>query len=167
MNSSLIFSRTDSTDIFLRAADIYSMELDGDMAVLSACNTAYGKLEAGEGPMTLARAFHYAGIPAVVASLWSIPDNSTSRIMRLFYQELDKGLPKDVALQQAKLAYLASDELSSPNSRQPLHWAPTIVIGDVVPVPVSPGNKWWWIVLGAGLLGGGYRMFRRGFQPEG
>ncbi len=162
MNSSLIFSRRDSTDIFLRAADIYNMELDGDMAVLSACNTAYGKLQAGEGPMTLARAFHYAGIPAVVASLWSIPDNSTSRIMRLFYQELDKGLSKDVALQQAKLAYLASDDLSSPNSRQPLHWAPTIVIGDVAPVPISPRSNWWWILLGAGILLGGYLMVRRG-----
>eukprot|EP00903_Cladosiphon_okamuranus_P000625 g623.t1 len=134
MNSSLIFTRTDSSDVFLRAAEIYGMELTGDMVVLSACNTAYGKLQPGEGPMTLARAFHYAGIPSVVASLWSIPDNSTSRIMKLFYEQLDKGLPKDQALQQAKLAYLASDDISSPNTRQPLHWAPTIVIGDINPV---------------------------------
>ena len=152
MNSSLIFTRTDSSDVFLRAAEIYGMELTGDMVVLSACNTAYGKLQPGEGPMTLARAFHYAGIPSVVASLWSIPDNSTSRIMKLFYEQLDKGLPKDQALQQAKLAYLASDDISSPNTRQPLHWAPTIVIGDINPVEVSPGNFWYWAFGGAALL---------------
>ena len=152
MNSSLIFTRTDSSDVFLRAAEIYGMELTGDMVVLSACNTAYGKLQPGEGPMTLARAFHYAGIPSVVASLWSIPDNSTSRIMKLFYEQLDKGLPKDQALQQAKLAYLASDDISSPNTRQPLHWAPTIVIGDINPVEVSPGNFWYWVFGGAALL---------------
>ena len=155
MNSSLIFSRTDSSDIFLRAVDIYNMKLDGDMAVLSACNTAYGRLQAGEGPMTLARAFHYAGIPAVVASLWSIPDNSTSKIMKLFYEHLDEGGPKDVALQQAKLAYLTSNELSSPNSRQPPYWAATVVIGDVVPIPVSPRFH-WWLVLVAGFLVVGY-----------
>ena len=152
MNSSLIFTRTDSSDVFLRAAEIYGMELTGDMVVLSACNTAYGKLQPGEGPMTLARAFHYAGIPSVVASLWSIPDNSTSRIMKLFYEQLDKGLPKDQALQQAKLAYLASDDISSPNTRQPLHWAPTIVIGDINPVEVSPGNSWYWVFGGVTLL---------------
>ncbi|MEL6837598.1 MAG: CHAT domain-containing protein, partial [Bacteroidota bacterium] len=156
MNSSLIFTKGDSSDVFLRAAEIYGMELDGDMVVLSACNTAYGKLQAGEGPMTLARAFHYAGIPSVVASLWSIPDNSTSRIMKLFYEQLDRGLAKDEALQQAKLQYLASDDISSPVTRQPLHWASTIVIGEIEPVSVSPSNFWWWAggaALGLLLLG--------------
>ncbi|MEL7427236.1 MAG: CHAT domain-containing protein, partial [Bacteroidota bacterium] len=153
---SLIFTKGDSSDVFLRAAEIYGMELDGDMVVLSACNTAYGKLQAGEGPMTLARAFHYAGIPSVVASLWSIPDNSTSRIMKLFYEQLDRGLPKDEALQQAKLQYLASDDISSPVTRQPLHWASTIVIGEIEPVSVSASNFWCWAggaALGLLLLG--------------
>jgi len=124
------------------------------MVVLSACNTAFGKLQEGEGPMTLARAFHYAGIPSVVASLWSIPDNSTATIMELFYQELNKGLDKDVALQQAKLAYLQNDDISSPATRMPVHWAPTVVIGNINPVvSVFP---WGWILGGVLLLLGAW-----------
>ncbi|MEL7252436.1 MAG: hypothetical protein AAFO03_28760, partial [Bacteroidota bacterium] len=64
--------------------------------------------------------------------------------------------PKDEALQQAKLQYLASDDISSPVTRQPLHWASTIVIGEIEPVSISPSNLWWWIggaALGALLLG--------------
>ncbi|MEM9930691.1 MAG: CHAT domain-containing protein, partial [Bacteroidota bacterium] len=161
MNSSLLFTHTDSTDVFLRAAEIYGMELAGEMVVLSACNTAYGKLQAGEGPMTLARAFHYAGIPAVVATLWSLPDNSASKIMRLFYEELDQGHPKDIALRNAKLAYLADDNLSSPITRQPAHWAPAVVIGDIS--PVASRWKWWHYGLGLAFLGlAGWMIRSRG-----
>lgn len=154
MNSSLIFTHTDSSEVFLRAGEIYGLELTGEMAVLSACNTGYGKLETGEGPMTMARAFHYAGIPAVVASLWSIPDNSSSRIMKLFYEQLAKGLPKDIALQRAKLAYMSDDDLSSPATRQPIHWAPMIVVGSVESVQIGSGSRWVvWLALSVTALG--------------
>ncbi|WP_367393164.1 CHAT domain-containing protein [Lewinella sp. LCG006] len=156
MNSALIFTRSDSSDVFLRASEIYGLSLTGEMAVLSACNTGYGKLQPGEGAMTLARAFHYAGIPSVVASLWSIPDNSSSRLMKLFYEQLSHGYPKDVALQKAKLIYLKDDQISSPTSRQPVHWAPSIVIGSVDPVKVRSASPWWplagILVVGLGFL---------------
>ncbi|MGH1433410.1 MAG: CHAT domain-containing protein [Lewinella sp.] len=155
MNSALIFTRTDSSDLFLRAAEIYGLELTGEMAVLSACNTGYGKLQPGEGPMTLARAFHYAGIPSVVASLWSIPDNSSSKLMKLFYEQLNHGYPKDIALQKAKLIYLKDDQISSPTSRQPVHWAPSIVIGSVDPVKVRSASP-WWPLLGVMVVGLGF-----------
>ncbi len=156
MNSSLVFTRKDSTDIFLRAAEIYGMQFNSDLVVLSACNTAYGRLSPGEGPMTMARAFHYAGIPSVVASLWSIPDRSASHIMYLFYEFLDQGLRKDEAMQQAKLAYLTDNDRSSPSSRQPVHWAPAVVIGDVMPIEV-PGHRlpWVWIAVGLAIAGVG------------
>jgi len=155
MNSALIFTKSDSSDIFLRAAEIYGLELTGEMAVLSACNTGYGKLQPGEGPMTLARAFHYAGIPSVVASLWSIPDNSSSKLMKLFYEQLSHGYPKDVALQKAKLIYLKDDQISSPTTRQPVHWAPSIVIGNVNPVKVKMAWPWWPLV-GVMVVGLGF-----------
>lgn len=160
LNSALIFSRTQSSnDIFLRAAEIYGLQLNGEMAVLSACNTANGKLEPGEGVISLARAFHYAGIPSVVASLWSIPDNSSSSIMQLFYRHLKEGQPKDIALQKAKLEYLRSDEWSSPYTRMPVYWGAAVVIGDVSIVDLSESvGSWWWILL---VLPFGWWIFNR------
>lgn len=165
MNSALIFTKeSDTTDNFLRASEIYQMGLRCDMAVLSACNTAYGQLLRGEGVMSLARAFNYAGASAVVASLWSMPDHSTSEIMLLFYQYLRDGRPKDEALRLAKLEYLRNDALSSPSTRTPAHWAPAIVIGDIHPVSLSKGGQWlpfFYILAAAGLGALAFRAWLR------
>ena len=67
MYSRLVFSQdpTDSLeDGYLNAYEIYDMDLSADLAVLSTCQTGYGKLEQGEGVMSLARAFAYAGCPS-------------------------------------------------------------------------------------------------------
>ena len=94
----LIFSDGDMT-----SSEIYLSETRAKMAVLSACNTGFGKLEKGEGVMSMARAFHFSGVPSVVMSLWKVPDRSTMQIMLLFYQHLENGESKSEALRKAKL----------------------------------------------------------------
>ena len=81
MNSKLIFAQTksDKEDNFLHAYEIYNMQLTIQLAVLSACETGFGKLERGEGVNSLARAFTYAGCPSVVMSHWAVNDATTSR----------------------------------------------------------------------------------------
>ena len=92
-------------DGFLQAADIYNLKLNADLVVLSACQTALGKDVRGEGLVGLARAFMYAGTPAVVASLWTVPDRSTAELMRLFYHGmLKENLRPAAALRQAQIA---------------------------------------------------------------
>lgn len=153
-NSSLIFTKTaEDTTHLLQLAEIYNLDLSAEMVVLSACNTGYGALQKGEGVMSLSRAFNSAGVPSVVASLWSIPDNSTHHIMQLFYQNLKAGLSKGMALQQAKLSYLSDDNISSPATRLPVYWAATTVIGQVNPIIINELNPINYIVLGAFLLG--------------
>jgi CHAT domain-containing protein len=100
MNSKLVFTQsTDSLeDGLLHAYELYDMQLPADLVVLSACETGYGQLARGEGIMSLARAFSYAGCPSVVMSHWSINDASTAKLMEYFYAHLAEGLPKDVAL---------------------------------------------------------------------
>ncbi len=155
MNSALIFTRqNDSTDYFLRAADLYGMELQADMAVLSACNTGNGIVERGEGVRSLARAFAAAGCPSLVASLWNASDASTKEILVSFYENLEKGQSKAEAMQQAKLAYL---ENSSPAYRAPYYWAHLNVIGESGELEVL--SKSWWQVywylwaVGIGIAG--------------
>ncbi|MEO0723595.1 MAG: CHAT domain-containing tetratricopeptide repeat protein [Bacteroidota bacterium] len=163
MNSALAFTKTAQDDALLRAWEIYDLDLDCRLITLSACNTNYGKLLPGEGAMTLARAFNYAGVPSVVATLWSVPDYSSSIIMPRFYELLKAGISKDVALQQAKLAYLQNDDLSTPRTRLPEFWGPAIIIGDTSPMTLNV--KWWnqprWIAFAAFILISLFLYFQR------
>jgi CHAT domain-containing protein len=146
LNSALIFSKKDSSDDnLLRGYDLYAMQLKAGLAVLSACNTGSGTLQRGEGIMSMARAFAYAGCPSTVVSLWSIPDESTSKVMLSFYDNLKKGDTKDVALQKAKLTYL---ETCPPQYSIPNYWGATVVIGDTSAVDFTPFYKKWWFLLG-------------------
>ena len=76
------------TDI-LTAEAIAGLDLQRlELAVLSACETGLGEVAAGEGVFGLQRAFHQAGCRNVVASLWTMDDQATTVLMRLFYEEL-------------------------------------------------------------------------------
>ncbi|MGD1936205.1 MAG: CHAT domain-containing protein [Cyanophyceae cyanobacterium] len=106
----------------LTLTEIFNSTLNAQLAVLSACNTNSGEVT-GEGVLGLARAFLKAGIPAVVASLWQVPDQSTQILMEAFYQELLAGETYANALRTAQLKVRAQ----SPNPRD---WAAFMVIGD-------------------------------------
>ena len=80
---------------FLRADAIFNLKVDADLVVLSACETALGRVLRGEGLTGMTRAWMYAGAPRVVASLWRVDDAGTLRLMDRFYAELADG--KDVA----------------------------------------------------------------------
>ena len=88
---------------------------------LSACATALGKETGGEGLVGLSRAFQYAGARSVLASLWSVSDESTADLMQRFYRYLEEGKTKDAALRSAQM-----DALSA----HPFHWASFELIGD-------------------------------------
>ena len=131
--SRLLFSTANDTaeDGLLHTYELYNMKLNASLAVLSACNTGTGKLVRGEGIMSLARGFLYAGCPNVVVSLWPVDDQATAHIMQRFYSGLKRGMNKDDALHHAKLAYLKeADAVKS----DPFYWANFILIGDANPV---------------------------------
>ncbi|HRS54788.1 MAG TPA: CHAT domain-containing protein, partial [Bacteroidales bacterium] len=88
--SKLVFYSPDDNkeDGFLNTYEIFNLKLNARLAVLSACNTGYGKLSNGEGVMSLARSFMYAGCPNIVMTLWQIEDKSSSEIMANFYKNL-------------------------------------------------------------------------------
>ena len=94
--SSLAFTEDGniSENNFLHAYEISRLELNAELIVLSACETGYGKFETGNGVASLARSFMYAGVPAMVVSLWEVNDVSTAKIMELMYLSLAEGLSK-------------------------------------------------------------------------
>ena len=131
--------------------ELYNLELNADLVVLSACETGIGELKRGEGIISLARGFSYAGAKSIVTSLWSVNDKSTQVLMELFYKNLKKGMAKDKALRQAKLDYLKD----SPNlGHEPFFWAAFIPIGDMSPIELSGSvNFVWWLIGGVFFLG--------------
>ncbi len=147
--SSLLFTKTDSLEENrLTATDIYNLELDADMVVLSACNTGSGRFERGEGIISLSRAFSYAGVHSNVMSLWKVPDVSTSEIMTSFYNHLKSGVSKDEALRKAKLHFLENTDISE--TRHPFYWAGFVLSGDPKPINDSfnrGGVPYLWVIV--------------------
>ena len=132
LNSALIFTRKEEkSDFLLKAADLYTMSLYADMTVLSACNTASGRVYKGEGVRSLARAFRYAGCPSLLATLWSVSDYSTKEIIVNFYDHLKNGDSRDVALQKAKLNYI---KIGQPSQKMPYFWTNLVLIGESAPL---------------------------------
>ena len=129
MFSELLFydDRTGNSDTKLHTYEVFNLKLTADLVVLSACNTGSGRLQKGEGIMSLARGFIYAGVPSIVLTLWEAQDKATSEIMKGFYSNLKGEVTKDVALQQAKLDFLThANQLKS----HPYYWSSFIVSGD-------------------------------------
>jgi CHAT domain-containing protein len=118
-------------DDVLHTYEIYNMKLKGFMAVLSACSTGSGKLQKGEGVISLARAFAFAGMPSVVMTLWDVEDITSGYIIPDFYNILSKGFRKDQSLRLSKLNYIraASREIEA----HPAFWAGFVIYGNKQP----------------------------------
>jgi len=123
----------------LQAWEVFEqVRLDAELVTLSACATALGKEVAGEGILGLTRAFQYAGARTVLASLWSVADESTAELMRRFYSNLQAGLPKDEALRQAQIELIrgpvelaaAGETSRRPDATHPFYWAAFELVGD-------------------------------------
>jgi CHAT domain-containing protein len=148
--SELLFNhrRDSANDGYLTIAEIYNLKLNAQMVVLSACSSGFGKVQRGEGPISLSRAFSYAGCPSVVMSLWKVPDLVTTSIMKNFYESLSSGLTKDEALQAAQVRFLK--ENTDPIYAHPSYWAGFVVIGDTN--PLAKGNVWNYYLVGVGIV---------------
>jgi CHAT domain-containing protein/Tfp pilus assembly protein PilF len=125
LDSALVLSPGGGGNGLLQAWEVFeSVRLDADLVTLSACDSASGREAGGEGLIGLARAFQFAGARSVAASLWTVSDRSTARLMRAFYAGLHAGMAKDEALRQAQLSLLKTD------ARHPYAWAAFQLSGD-------------------------------------
>jgi len=110
--------------------EIYGLNLNANLLVMSACETGIGKLQKGEGVMSLARGFSYTGVENLLVSLWKVNDKATSILMRNFYKNYKKSNNKCESLHQAKLDYLTTKNISN-NKKSPYYWSSFIFIGNV------------------------------------
>ena len=111
----------------MQAWEVWSLHLNADLVVLSACETGRGAKVTGEGLIGLTRAWQYAGARSVVSSLWKVSDASTAALMTAFHNYLLAGKDKDEALRLAMVETAAS---KGGAWNDPHFWAAFVLLGD-------------------------------------
>jgi tetratricopeptide (TPR) repeat protein len=86
----------------LHVYEMFSLNIPAAVVVCSACQTAHGRIRAGEGLVGMSRALFSAGAGALVVTLWAVPDVPTRRLMRVFHRHLRAGQDPARALALAK-----------------------------------------------------------------
>jgi len=131
------------------------------LVTLAACETGTGINQQGEGVFSLARGFAALGVPSILTTLWRVPNEATYQISSQFYKQVAAGVPKDVALQRARLTWL---QQANGVDRLPSTWAGLILVGNADPLTTRKpsallGSLSGLALGGAGLLG--WRRWRR------
>ena len=123
--SSVALSAGNNEDGYFHTLEILGTPTTSGLVVMSACESARGKVSRGEGVVGLSRAFLAAGAESVVASLWAVSDESTAELMKAFYaQMLGKKKPASRSLNEARLALIEGGTFS-----HPFYWSPFVVTG--------------------------------------
>jgi CHAT domain-containing protein/tetratricopeptide (TPR) repeat protein len=129
--SRLALAEGDGSDGNVEVHEILSdVDLTGvNLVVLSACQTALGKVSAGDEIVGLTRALLYAGTPGVISTLWEIGDDAAETLMNYFYDRLLHGGSAADALRFAQLQLLHGDY------PDPSQWAAFTLNG-------NPDGRW-------------------------
>ena len=154
--SRLVFAKnvSDSVNIndnYLYTYEIYNQNLNSNLAILTACETGKPTYQPGEGMISLAHAFNYAGSESILTSLWQIDEQSSTQILEFFYTYLEDGKPKDEALRLAKLEYL---KIAEGRTLHPQYWAGLVLMGETAPIDLNSSTSWWvWLVIAVLAIG--------------
>ncbi|WP_235298098.1 CHAT domain-containing protein [Portibacter marinus] len=141
--------------------EIESLILDAELVYLSACETNTGQNYTGEGILSLSRNFLASGANAVVSSLWSIPDQSTSEITVNFYRYLKKGESKSESLRKAKLDFIDAHPIEG---KHPYYWAGLIITGNDRPLYMD--HNWLYWIAGIAVLLLILLLLKKVFNPS-
>jgi len=120
--SSVKLARDDRDDGDLRASEIFGLDIQASLVMLSACQTGLGKITGGDDVIGMNRAFLYAGTNAILSSLWRVSDISTALLVKQFYRELktsSKAESLKRAMQHVKNRF-----------PHPGYWGAFVLVGD-------------------------------------
>ena len=113
----------------LEVHEVFGLDLNARLVVLSACQTALGAgaladVPAGDDWVGLVRAFLFGGAQSVVGTLWPVEDRATARIVERFYAAYSLGVAPAAALARAQRASLRDSETA-----HPFFWAAFVTVG--------------------------------------
>lgn len=131
MYSRIMLSRDEKhEDGMLEAWELLKLNLNAEMVVLSACQTARGQVRAGEGMIGMSWALFVAGSPTVVVSQWKVDSERTSELMIEFHRNLLRRNGRNRAMTKAEALRLAALTLRHGRYTHPAYWAGFVLIGN-------------------------------------
>lgn len=144
-------------------SELYNLNINPDLVVLSACETGIGKLYKAEGAMSVARGFQFAGAQNLLFSLWKVNDYTTSVFMADFYKNVKNNVSYFEANTNAKIAFLK--DKSIPNAKKsPYYWSSFVYYGSISPEEKSTNYIFYIIsllaVIGLFLIFNHYRKWK-------
>ncbi len=146
---SWISFRDDQPEPLLYLSELYHLQLDAELAVLGACETGIGKEYRGEGLMSFARGFAYAGCQSILSTLWSSDEQATAQLLQDFFSKLKAGEAKDLALADSKRDFLAASSARTALDYHPRQWASLMVVGDA---QAMFSGAFAWLIAGLAVL---------------
>ncbi|MDQ6788307.1 MAG: CHAT domain-containing protein, partial [Acidobacteriota bacterium] len=117
-----LFSSLHLADGFVTVRDVCAQKLKAELVILSACETGLNEIFAGEEILGLARGFLSAGASSLVLSLWTVSDAATVRLMKDFYENLQRGASVAASLKAAQNNFIKQGV-------HPYFWSLFAVIG--------------------------------------
>ena len=130
-------------------SELYNLNINPNLVVLSACETGLGKLYKAEGAMSVSRGFQMAGAQNLLFSLWKVNDFTTSIFMKKFYNNIEKGKSYAEANHNAKLSFL-NDITISNSKKSPYYWSAFVYYGSLE--TSNSTNYFVWIFGSIGLI---------------
>jgi CHAT domain-containing protein len=158
LNSHLVLSEKDTIneDGILYAHELMGLNLNAELAILSACNTGVGKPENIEGAQNLAYAFAFSGVKNVLVTLWNTADASAPIIVKRFLENTSNGEPIGAALSNAKKDYInQADDIMA----NPFYWANFSLQGNPNDVIVEENKAPIFLIIGGAV----FLLFGLGF----
>ena len=131
-------------------SELYNLDINPDLVVLSACETGLGKLYKAEGAMSISRGFQMAGAQNLLFSLWKVNDYTTSIFMEKFYKNIKNEKSFFEANHKAKLDFLSDSDISN-TKKSPYYWAPMVYYGTLE--GETSENYLRWISIIGGSIG--------------
>jgi CHAT domain-containing protein len=138
-------------------SELYNLNINPDLVVLSACETGIGKLYKSEGTMSVARGFQFAGAQNLLFSLWKVNDYTTSVFMDYFYKNIKKDQSYFEANANAKLDFLKDKSISNAK-KSPYYWSAFVYYGGIETGETS--TNYYFYILGLLILIGLFLVFK-------
>ena len=165
LRSCLVFAKEltmqkGNDDGYLYSSEIYNQKLNADLIILTACETGGGKFKEGEGMMSLAYSFEYAGCKSAMMSLWPVDEKTSSVITKSFYKHLALGESTTDALYDAKKDFLKTADGTLVN---PFYWSGLVMLGENKKITLdrqSSLKQYYWLTAVILLLGIGTFGFK-------
>lgn len=147
LQSKLLFAESQPRDDgFLHNYEIYNLNQQSQLVILSACNTGAGKNYGGEEVISTGRAFLSSGSRSVIMTLWPVNDHASYELIKGFYEGLKEEQQICEALRQSKLKYIENaDKMHS----HPFFWTGYVIYGDAsIKLPIGNDRLFYFTLLG-------------------